>query len=317
LIIALTTPAHSYTFADIRPLVPQLRLMTYPAAFHAKRLPRATYIFCDLDRLSYWELELAGRLHAWLRGAGLHVLNDPARVRQRYPLLRLLKACGRNRFDSWLPDHGQAPDVFPVFLRTQSAHRGTLTGLLHTTAEADAALQDALAQGYARKDLMFVEYCAEPNDAGVFRKLSCFRIGDAVLPWLAVHETKWSAKYGETGVAGDAGYQDEYDIVRTNRYATAIGPVFGLAEIDYGRADFAIVGGDIQTYEINTNPSLEILRDHPFALRLEAQRLALEAMKEAFAAIDARPGPNVVVREPILLAQRRRDRPRPYLRWTP
>jgi hypothetical protein len=317
LIIALTTPTHAYTFADIRPLVQALRQMTYPAAVHARRLPRATYLFCDLDRLSFWELELAGRLYACLRKAGLRVLNDPARVRQRYALLRLLKDCGRNRFNAWLPDHGEAPDAFPVFLRTQAAHRGPLTDLLHSSAEAEAALRNAMAEGYARKDLMFVEYCAEPNAEGVFRKLSCFRIGEATLPSLAVHERNWSAKYGEVGVAGEAGYQDEYAIVKTNRYASTVGPIFELAEVEYGRADFAVVGGEIQTYEINTNPSINVLREHPFALRLEAQRLAWQAMREAFERIDSAPGRSVVVDEPMLGHQRRRDRILPYLRWNP
>ncbi len=289
--------------------------MTYPAALHARRLPRATYLFCDLDRLGYWELELAGRLHAHLRSAGLRVLNDPARVRQRYALLRLLRDLGRNRFNAWLPDHGEAPDVFPVFLRTQAAHRGPLTDLLHTPGEADAALGEAIAQGYARKDLMFVEYCAEPNAQGVFRKLSCYRIGDATLPSLAVHERRWSAKYGEVGVAGEAGYQDEYDIVKTNRYAADLAPVFELAEVEFGRADFAIVGGEVQTYEINTNPAMNLLREHPFALRVEAQRLAWQAMKAAFERIDSEPGRSVAIDEPVLAQQRRRDKFLPYLRW--
>src|SRR5690606_3000761 len=126
-------------------------------------------------RLGYWELELAALLHRLLQRNGVRVLNDPARVRQRYALLRLLKQRGLNDFDAWLPDHGQWPERYPVFLRTIASHRGPLSELLHNRAEAEAALADHLAAGHPRKDLMFVEYCAEPNADGVFRKLSVYR----------------------------------------------------------------------------------------------------------------------------------------------
>lgn len=315
MIIALTTPAHAYTFKVVRTLIPNFRTMAYATALHARRLPAATYLFCDVDRLSYWELELAARLYRCLQSSGVRVLNDPARVRQRYALLRELKDRGLNSFDVWLPDHGQTPDKFPVFLRTQSAHRGPLTDLIHNIEDARSALSEAMAQGHARKDLMFVEYCAEPSQTGVFRKLSVFKIGDAMVPSLAVHESKWAAKYGEIGIAGEAGYVDERDLVVENRFATVMAPVFDVAEIAYGRADFALVGGAPQTYEVNTNPSIKAMSEHPSALRMEAQGVMLEKLKNAFEAIDSQQGGSIAIDDPILAHQRRRDRLYPYLRW--
>jgi hypothetical protein len=315
MIIALTTPAHDYTFKVVRKLVPGFRTMDYASALHARGLPRATYLFCDVDRLSYWELELAARLYRQLKSSGVRVFNDPARVRQRYALLRTLKDRGLNRFDVWLPDHGQEPDRFPVFLRTQSAHRGPLTDLLQNSEAARSALSDAIAQGHARKDLMFVEYCAEPTETGVFRKLSVFKVGDAIVPSLAVHESKWAAKYGEIGIAGDAGYIDEHKLVVENRFAAAMAPVFDVSEIQYGRADFALVGGSPQTYEVNTNPSIKAMSEHPSALRMEAQRVMLDKLKNAFEAIDSPPGASIVIDDPVLAHQRRRDRLYPYIRW--
>src|SRR5690242_15742486 len=99
--------------------------LPYHRAFSSPRLPRATYIFGDMDRLGFWELELSARLYRVLRAAGMRTLNDPALVKQRFALLRALNRERRNHFQVYRVDDGERPGRFPVFLRTESAHRGT------------------------------------------------------------------------------------------------------------------------------------------------------------------------------------------------
>src|SRR5689334_8264811 len=92
------TREHRYTLQEVArsPLAPRTRLLDYDRLFRKSRLPGATYIFSDLDRLGYWDLELAARVHRRLQAAGAKVLNDPARVKMRDALLRALYAAGLN-----------------------------------------------------------------------------------------------------------------------------------------------------------------------------------------------------------------------------
>jgi hypothetical protein len=321
MIVVLTTPSHDYTHRVLEGNGRfELRRMTYERVLTRRRLPRATYVFTDLDRLNFWELQLAARLYAWLQRAGLEVLNDPARVRQRFGLLRTLKENGFNRFDAWRIEDPRrpAPQDYPVFLRTEAAHRGNLTELLETPDALEAAVEQALAKGIPRRDLIAIQYCAQPLRPGLFRKLAAFRVGDRMVTSLAVHESRWTAKYGELGIASPEDYVDEHASIRDNRYGELLRPAFEAAGIEYGRVDFALVDGRPQVYEINTNPNLKRLTSHPVPLRLEAARQFDAALVEAFAALDTREGgPPVLCDEEALGQQRRHDRWLWKTRWVP
>src|SRR5690606_3857665 len=132
----------------------------------------------------------------------------PARARQRLSLLRELAHRGINRFGAWPADDTARPRRYPAFLRTQSAPRGTLSDLLHHEDEVEAAIAQAVADGVPMRELMLVEYCAQPVRDGLFRKLAGFRVGDRMVCTLCVHERHWAAKYGELGVADQALYDD-------------------------------------------------------------------------------------------------------------
>jgi hypothetical protein len=319
MITLLTSAAHDYTH---RPLEGsrrfEFKVLSYTRALRARSLARGTYLFADVDRLGFWELELASRLYRCLAGAGLRVLNDPARARQRLSLLRELQHRGINAFGAWQADDTARPRRYPAFLRTQSAHRGTLSDLLNDEAEVTAAIEGALASGVPMRELMVVEYCAQPVREGLFRKLAAFRAGDRMLCTLSVHERHWAAKYGELGVADQALYDDEYDIVARNRYGEALRPAFEAAGIEYGRADFALVDGRPQVYEINSNPMLERITTHPFPVRLRTDALFFERLEDAMAALDSPgTGPAVRLDDEILVRQRRHDRLMTRSRWTP
>ena len=321
MIIVLTTASHDYTHRVLEGNGRfALRHMTYERVLTRRRLPRATYLFTDLDRLNFWELQLAARLYAWLRGAGLKVLNDPARVRQRYSLLRTLKDGGFNRFDAWRIEDPRrpAPQEFPVFLRTEAAHRGNLTDLLGTPEALEAAVEEALAKGIPRRDLLAIQYCAQPLRPGLFRKLAAFRVGERMVTTLAVHESRWTAKYGEMGIASPEDYADEHASIRDNRYGELLRPAFEAAGIEYGRVDFALVDGRPQVYEINTNPNLKRLAAHPVPLRLEAARWFDAALIDALAALDTpEGGPPVLCDDDALAQQRGHDRWLLKARWVP
>lgn len=293
MIAVLGTAHHAYTHRTLVEQAPfELEVIPYPELWERTELPRATYVFTDMDRLGFWELELAARLFRRLRKRGLRVLNDPARVLQRYGLLRTLHARGINRFGVWRVEDPVRSLVYPVFLRTASAHRGVISDLLHDEAAVDEAVEAALVRGIPRRELLLVEYCAEPAREGVFRKLAMYRVADRLVPVPSVHESGWAAKQGELGIAGEELYRDEHDFIANGRWGDDLWPAFRAAEIEYGRADFGLVDGQVQVYEINTNPMIKPpLEEHPFPVRVESSRLSFEKLIEAFQAIDSPAGP--------------------------
>ena len=310
MIVLLTSAHHTYTHGLLtRGAELEFRVRSYRQILREQSASAATYIFSDLDRLGYWELELAARLYRLLRSAGCRVLNDPAKVHQRVGLLRTLHALGLNSFDVHRVEDGERPSRFPVFLRTISAHRGPLSALLSDPNEVEQAVAAALDLGVPLRELILVEYCAEPMRSGLFRKLAIHRIGDHMAPAICVHDDGWAAKNGKFGIASEAEYRDEHDLIATGRYVEAVRPAFEAASVDYGRADFAFVAGRVEIYEINTNPSLDLFLQHPSALRVASSALEMEGVRTGLAALDSpRSKHRVRLDDTLLRGQRRRDR---------
>src|SRR5215468_7075141 len=81
-------------------------------------------------------------------------------------------------------------------------------------------------------------------------------------------------------------YDEELRIVRENPYGPAVAAAFELAGIEYGRADFGLVDGKVQLYEINSNPDMMFQGEHPSAVRQKAYRQFEENYFDALRAID-------------------------------
>lgn len=293
LLITVTHPGHRYTLAAVANSLRDRGVWHerwgYPSLFHARKLPRATYVFADFDRLHPWQLEVLGRFHDRLSSEGLHVLNDPRRFVPRAAFLRRLRREGINRFTCWLPAEGEMPDRFPAFLRTICAHRGAASGLLHTPDDASAALKDALARGLVLSDLMFVEYCAEPDPkTGVFRKHACHSIGDQVIRGHTVSNTDWVAKQGTLGAATEENYLSDLAEHHDYPWAGLMRRAFDLSGIEFGRLDYAMVDGQPQIYEINSNPFIEWTGSHHSEIRLQASALLKDSILDAMGGLALR-----------------------------
>jgi hypothetical protein len=283
------------------------RVWPYSRLFRAVSLPVATYIFSDLDRLHWWDLEMAARSAHHLRDAGLRVLNDPARASQRYHLLTRLYREGINDFAVWHAGERPPHSAYPVFLRTESGHRGPLTDRLFTPEALEKAEQELLTRGIPERELMIVQYWAEPIEENLFRKLGTFRVAETLVPTLCAHEDDWQAKLGQTGIAGQAWYDDENRIVNGHRHAGVIRAAFEAGSIEYGRADFGLVRGRPAIYEIKTNPMIRRMSHHPFPIRFETDATFHRNLATAVARIDGPPsGPKI--RMPKYRALRRQIR---------
>ena len=151
MICFITSGAHKYAVRELRDVsgMPQISLMSYNQLLRKKALPRAVYVFTDLDRIDFWTRELAAKACRCLKAAGLTVLNDPATTLTRLPMLKRLQAEGLNSFSVWDAETDGLPDRYPVFLRTRAAHRGAQTDLLETPEAAQAALREPRRQRQA------------------------------------------------------------------------------------------------------------------------------------------------------------------------
>lgn len=285
----LHTRGHDYTLrkAQTARAAPAISLMNYDAFIRARWLRRATYVFTDLDRLGYWDLELASDLYQQLHRAGIPVWNNPATVKTRYPLLRALHAAGLNDFNVYRADELTAAIRFPLFLRKLQGHREPLSGLLSSRAELDKAIAGAIGQGTPAENLIVVEYAGEPVQPGLYRKLSAFRMGDAIVPHLSVHDRHWLVKYGQPLADIENLYQEEHQMLQSNPHACHLKKVFDLAGIEYGRADYGFYQGRIQVYEINTNPHVAPACEHPSAIRVASMNLSWKKYLQALHAMDS------------------------------
>jgi hypothetical protein len=275
MIVFLTTPGYAKTHEALTApgIGIDVQVMDYRQLLDAKTLPRATYVFTDLDRLPLYGLQLAAQSYRTMRQGGLTVLNDPARVLSRYGLLRRLHDTGFNGFNAYRVEDNRMPARWPAFLRCEGDHVGPITDLLHSAAALRQAIVEAVDRGLPISSLLIVEYAAEPTRPDLFRKLGCFRIGPSRFAHTCVHDIGWVAKVGRIGIAPPELYEDEHRIVREDPYGAVVAQAFDIAGIDYGRADFGHVGGRVQVYEINTNPDIEFDEDHPVPLRCESYRV--------------------------------------------
>ena len=287
MIIFLVCRGFGFTVAPIQrdSRAPKINVRTYDKVLTQTLLPKATYVFTDIDRLSSADRVAAGRLYRRLAAGECRVLNDPARVRMRLSLLRELHRRGVNDFNVYSLDEDPVPDRFPVFLRIANDHLGPITDLISDQATLSGAIEALIKIGYPRSELVIVEYAAKSISPGIFRKLSVFRVGDRYVPHVGVHDTSWVIKDGRSGIAPDDLYDDELQTMRANPFAERMKPIFEIAEIDFGRVDFGFVDGRLCVYEINTNPTIAAPASHPSPKRVESMQIWWESLLSALHAI--------------------------------
>lgn len=292
MIVFLTTaafakPLSSLTGSGFGCNLPEVRVESYEAVLRQPRLPRASYVFADLERLSSFELRIAGSLAVALSAAGLRVLNNPTRVKLRYELLREMARRNLNPFTVYRADDHPQPARFPVFLRTESGHLFPLSPLLHNQAELDAALDMLRRSGQPNHGVLVVECCPSDRFEDRWHKWGAFCVaGEAVLDHIAVDD-RWMVKLGRWEQLTPGIVALENRAVLENRFADYVRDVFAIAGIDFGRADFALADGRLVLFEINTNPIIYDLTPDPHALRCETRDFARQKLAAALFRIDS------------------------------
>ncbi len=307
MIVFITTRGNGYTLKSLADgtfgvPVPKFRTTHYERLFGAWRVPRATYIFGDLERLAPWELRLAADLYRSMTAARLRCLNDPARAMARIELLAALHGADINPFSAMRADANPRPKRFPVFIRSEDDHVKPRPDLYRNQHELDQALRELRETGGPLRGMIVVEQAAEPYSDTLWAKWGTWRIGDLmIVEHIAVDDT-WLVKTGDHDKVTDAVAADEHDAVETNRFAPDLGAAFDIAGIEFGRADHAVIAGRTVIYEINTNPYSGPFVPDRRPIRRQTQLIARGRIADALAEIDTHVSGRVTIpgnRRPI------------------
>lgn len=261
------------------------RLISYKNIRDPARLRDGTYVFSDIERLSPDGLAKAGRIWDTLaaRGSRVRLLNSPHTILRRRELLQTLAATGRNRFNVYGIDEPREGIRYPVFLRSEREHRGPLTPMLNSEAELTAAIRNLVASGRPAFDLLIVEFL-DTSVGGIFRKYSVTRIGDEILAQHAFHAKEWLVKSVRDWPAEEVRRDTEF--VAQNPHGERLSEIFRLANIEFGRADYSMLDGEVQLWEINSNPTFFMHRSMYGPDRIEAKLALSRRLNAAMAALD-------------------------------
>lgn len=260
-------------------------ILSYADFLGFPRLPVADYVFVDLERLTPAEIDAsAGRLGALRRAApGLRALNAPRPALERLAVMTALHAGGINDFRVIPADRPPGDLRYPVFLRRLDDHEGPITDLLPDAAALEAALT---AVGGNRADIALTEYVDARDALGRHQKFSYFRIGARFFPSARDLSAAWVCK----GLVEDAATirepEAEIAFLAGDAHEALIRPAFEMAGVEYGRADYVVIDGRAQVFEINTNPYLDPPDFLPRDLRAYSEQL-MTRWEEALAAFSA------------------------------
>jgi len=259
-IVFLTTSRHGYTVEQYRARVPgpiadRIASLSYREAADLPPRSGSTYVFTDFDRLTPPARAAAVRLaDRYAATDGVAMLNHPSRSMRRYELLRTLEAAGINRFGAWRLDEGRRPRRYPVFIREEDRHDAPDPTLIVDDDGWDRAVAAVEQAGLCRERMLAVEYLDTRDADGIWRKYGAFRIGDAIVAGHVDHARQWLVK--DTDLVDPGTVAAEVAFIEDNPYADQLRRAFDLARIEFGRADFAVVDGRIQVWEINVNPTI-------------------------------------------------------------
>jgi hypothetical protein len=217
---------------------------------------RGTYVLSALDQLSSPITELLSKIYEQLKESdGVRFLNQPIKTLRRFELLTELNRGGLNEFRV-AHAAGNLTDLrFPVFLRHERLHEGSMSPLLNSTREIRQAIGQALVQGHKLRDLLVIEFCDTSNETGYYRKYASFVVGDKVIPRSLNYGRDWMLKHAGTEFTMPM-VLEELDYVTKNPHRDQLLKIFKLANIEYGRIDYAIKNDRVQTWEINLNPTI-------------------------------------------------------------
>nr|AHZ45571.1 hypothetical protein [uncultured bacterium] len=279
-----------------QPIAEQVHVVEHDRLGSLTRLPLGGTIFAALDQTSAAASAACAVIYDHLASASppVAVLNDPRKVLRRFELLTRLHQSGCNRFRVIRALDDPRGLRYPVFIRPEHRHDGSLTPLLRDRRSLDRTLGELMFRGITLSDLLIVEFCDTSDASGVYRKYSAMRIGDVILPRHLHVSGDWVTK-SENSFRNESFIREELAYLEEHPHERWLRQVFDLAHIEYGRIDYGMYRGEPQVWEINMNPTIG--RNAARPTRPDADRhrhlqepgraVSHQQMLEAFRRIDA------------------------------
>jgi hypothetical protein len=238
------------------PLRNDFRILHYEDLANQEEFPLGTYVLSALDQLNPATANLLSEIYQQLKDApGIRFLNNPTKTLQRFDLLTELNRRGMNEFRVARAGSGPNNVRFPVFLRNERLHEGSLSPLLNSERDVRQAVGRALVQGHKLRDLLLVEFCDTASEIGYYRKYAAFVVGKKVIPRSLNYGREWMLKHSQTEFTMPM-VHEELEFVTQNPHEQQLLKIFEVAQVEYGRIDYAIKDGRVQTWEINLNPTI-------------------------------------------------------------
>jgi hypothetical protein len=263
MIYYVVSQRHAYTVRSFindwaGELLQRIKVLSYESLPYSKSFRQGTYIFSDIERLTREQAKILSAIWEELSSAGngIRLLNHPMRSMRRYKLLRTLYEQHVNSYNIYRLTDCQSPKQFPVFIRGENDHSGSLTPLLGTQAMLDSAIDALSRRGERLRDKVMIEFCNTADSNGIFRKYSAYIIGDRIIPQHMMFGQRWMLKSVDSLAKKKTDLYEERRYLRDNPHQSQLHAVFQLAGINYGRIDYSISDDGLQIWEINTNPTL-------------------------------------------------------------
>ncbi len=275
-----------------RDLASILRVQQYEMLREQEAFTPGAFIVSGMDQLGRAARQLVRLLaRALEQHHGARVLNHPDRALERAALLGQLFDTGLNAFRAVSPASDLTELRYPVFLRRASLHDGPRSGLLRSPRSVEAAIGWQALRGEPIDDLLITEYLDTSVD-GYFRKYAAFAVDGHIMARSLSFGRHWMRKHHGSEFTR-AMVEEELDYVTSNPHVAQLKEIVRVAGIEYGRIDYALLDGRVQTWEINLNPTIgRGLRPSsgqvPASLepvRSETKRLFYRAFGAAFAAL--------------------------------
>jgi hypothetical protein len=196
--------------------------------------------------------EMATALHAKLvQVVGPRkVLNHPVTSLGRYDLLKALNRSGINGFSAYRLDERPGPHRFPVYVRKEISS-GTVEPPLLGSGEYGKLSAGAAA---ADQTQVAIEFCETADAQGIYRKYGAVVLGGEIVPRHLFRSRSWFVKQAD--LDGPAWMAEELAYLESDGHAAVMREVCRIANIGYGRIDYALLDGRPQIWEINHTPEL-------------------------------------------------------------
>lgn len=255
MIYFVTFPGHRYTVGYFLDLAEELsaQSVAYNAIDWSKIKPEDTFIFTDIDRCNEEKLEEIISIYDRIQSLGCICLNNPRKVLRRFDLSNALYKEGINQYKMFKIKEWRTKRIkYPVFVRAEFEHNGPLSDLLYSDKELETFL---LNQKITNEEFVVVEYVdATDGREKAYNKYGAFYINGNVIPRHFYLSSDWNVK--NTTLNETISVQLEKKYCTTNPHKDFIERIFKIAQIDFGRIDYALTKEGFQVFEINTNPMI-------------------------------------------------------------